>query len=278
MIGFSLDILKELIITVTNKKIADDKSKSVRAFIALYDSIKRVEHTSEELLLIFEKYIESPQNNLDVSTLRVAIRQFSSVVCDFVESFRRVEKPLKIFEGELAKTFSNIGSSKLIICRSLMEVANPEICFDGSVTPTQQKYLLRVLDYAKYKYSANRVQKQWNKLVPKKQRLNLKTGLDYLRRVSDEESHQQRWVSESRTYSRYENRKNYGIQRYNIPLLKAHENSMRTVIGFKILTFNDLETLKQEIQIGWIRLANLREGTKELESFLSKSYSISDFF
>lgn len=265
MIGFSLDILKELILAVTNENIPDSKSRSLRAFIALYDSIKRVEHESEELLLIFEKYIKSPQNSFDISTLRVAVRRFSSVVCDFVEYFRRVEKPLQIFKGELAQTFSNIGSRKLIVCRSLMEVANPEICFDGSLPPIQQKYLLRVLDYAKYKHSANKVQKQWNKLASQNQKFNIK-------------SNQQRWISESRTYSRYENNQRYDIPRYNVPSLKAHENEMRAVFGFKILTFNDVEALKQEIQTGWIRLASLREGTKELEKFLSKNYSISDFF
>ena len=275
MFNFTLDILNEFIYDIISGRSADNKNTSIRTLISLYDSIKHIEVTSEKLLLVFEKYIKSPQNNFDVSMLRVAIRNFSSVTCDFSERFRRFERSLPLSATELTKTFRNIGH-KTVTCRSLIEITTPDICFDSSLPLAQKKYLFRALDYAKYNFSTHKVQQQWSELLT--QARAEKKPLWKLDDEASKEVNQQKWTSESRTYSRYEGTQRDNTMRYVVPLVKINENVVRTVFGFKILSFTDIEKLNQEIQTGREGLESLRIRIKELEYFLSENYSISDFF
>jgi hypothetical protein len=57
-----------------------------------------------------------------------------------------------------------------------------------------------------------------------------------------------------------------------------NESLLRSIFGFKILSFTDVDELKDQIQRNWASLQRLRRSRGDLEAFLKNHFSMSDFF
>lgn len=276
MIDFALDVLSDLSIAITSYKTSDFKGQDIRAFIALYDAIKAVATTATKLTLGFGDYTSLSDSNFDISLLRKLIRNFSASIYKLVDTFRkfglRNSVPLECFQPELARNFIPIGTIKSLFCRSLLEIATPDICLDHSLPAIERDYCLRILDYEKYQYSVAEVQKQWHNLFSSfgvseilLQAANFPVKLT---------NFSKKWVSESGTYDNYKHQ----IPLINKEEVEINEAFMRSILDFQILTFTDIDEFQNQIQQDAISLQKLRRNLVNLEEFLTNHFSMSDFF
>ncbi|WP_427161159.1 hypothetical protein ACQFX9_06080 [Aliinostoc sp. HNIBRCY26] len=276
MIDFALDVLSDLSLAITSYKNSDFKGQDIRAFIALYDAIRLVTVTAKKLTLGFSNYTSSCESNFDVSILRKLIRNFSLSIYKLVDTFRKFGLrngiPLECFQPELARNFIPVGTIKSLFCRSLIEIAIPDICLDHSLPTTERDYLLRIIDYQKYQYSVAEVQKQWHNFFSYYgiSDILLQTASVPVKFTNLPK----KWLSESGTYNNY---------KHQIPFIKKEEVEIneafiRSILDFRILTFTDIDELQDQIQQDAISLQKLRRNLVTLEEFLTNSFSMSDFF
>jgi len=270
MINFVLDILKGIILAITDKKISGSKSKAIRTFITLHDSLKAVEASSEELLLLFTKYVNSDGKSIKQTELRNAIRIFSNTVCKFASEFRRVNTPIEIFSKDLAQTFYDITDGKLLICRSLIEAATPNVCIDHALPLLKQKYLIRVFDYQKFGFLAKKVEKQWKESIGDHWSGSQRGAIELEKAFKT--------LQEKLVISRDPRKYTDSNRIFSMDELYKYENAIRAIFGCKTILFDDLNEIRIQLQGSRERLNELREGITKLEEFLSRHFKISDFF
>jgi hypothetical protein len=283
MIEFVLDVIGDLSLAIAHYETSDTRSRDIRAFIAFYDSIKEIEINAENLIKAFAEYTNSYPNASDPSRLRVLIRRFSSSIYKLAETFRAVglrnSDPLEYFSRELAESFITIGSAlRPMFCRSLLEIASPDICINQALPAIERNYWIRVVDYQKSNCSAEDVQKRWNLLFANVGMPNLlwKTaGFPFVITESAITAESgERWVSESGTYDFYAHQ----VPAVRPETMQLNESFIRLVYGFKVISFADIAELKDQIQRDAISLQRLRGNRVDLETFLIGHFSMADFF
>jgi hypothetical protein len=283
MIEFVLDVVGDLSLAIARYQTSDTRSQDIRAFIAFYDSIKEIEANCEALIKSFEDYADSYPNGSDPSALRVVIRKFSSAIYRLVETFRALglknSDPLEYFSRELAESFITIGSAlRPMFCRSLLEIASPDICINQALPAIERNYWIRVVDYQKSNYSAEDMQRRWNLLFANVGMPNLlwKTaGFPFVITESAITAESgERWVSESGTYDFYAHQ----VPAVRPETMQLNESFIRLVYGFKVISFSDIAELKDQTQRDAISLQRLRENRVNLETFLIGHFSMEDFF
>jgi hypothetical protein len=276
MIEFVLDLAGDLAIAITHYEASDDRSQDIRAFMALYDSFKEIELKSERLITSVEDYTNAYPGASDFSHSRKMSRILSLSIYDLVTKFRKpgfryLDKPFELFSPELTESFMTVGLIKHVSFRSLIEISAPDICFDKSIHTTEQSYFLRVLDYPKYGSSVAEVQKQWKTLLAN-------CGISDILRQDKSfpilEDSGDNWMSEIRAYDSYQHEP-FIFRRDQVQI---NESFIRSVFGFKILSFSDVDELKDQIQKDLMSLQRFRGIRGDLEAFLTTHFSMSDFF